>query len=123
MNPEVYNLSHKPHHSGKKSMNLSEEKGFNGTPELNRKTPAKTNIRRRVKMKKQIVMIVTVVSCLTSIVSPALAKDRGGRHGGSGHVFSAAGHGGHSKTGGKNGGNSGDTVLQILGIVRDVVDR
>jgi hypothetical protein len=64
-------------------------------------------------------MIVTVVSCLTSLVSPAMAK--GGHHSSSGHVSSAGGHGGHGKSGGKNGGGSSDTIGEILGIVRDFV--
>jgi hypothetical protein len=75
-------------------------------------------------MKKKIVMIATVVSCLTSLVSPAMAK--GGHHSSSGHVSSAGGHGGHgghSKSGGKNSGGSSDTVGQILGIVQDFINR
>ena len=71
-------------------------------------------------MKKKIVMIATVVVCLTSFVSPVLAK--GGHHGGFGHSQS---HGVSSRggRGGKGGGNSDDTLSTILGIVRDVVDR
>ena len=70
--------------------------------------------------------MATAVACLTSFVSPVMAKGKGGGHhgGGSSHVASG-GHSGHSKggKGGKGGGGSGDSLSEILGIVRDVVDR
>jgi hypothetical protein len=76
-------------------------------------------------MKKQIVIIMTVVASLTSVVSPVLAKDKGGHHSSSGHTASAhSGHtGGKGGKGGKGGGNSSDTVGRIVDLVRDVLDR
>jgi|GEM_PF-5157126 len=79
-------------------------------------------------MKKEIITLVTAVSCLTSFVSPALAEHKGsGHHSGSGnHASSSTGHGLSAKGGkggGKNGGGSSDTLSEILGIVKDAVNR
>jgi hypothetical protein len=88
----------------------------------------KPNLKERVnKMRKEIITLVTALSCLTTFVSPALADHKSGHHSSSGNHASSSG--GHSlgskggKSGGKSGGNSSDSLSEIIGIVRDVVNR
>jgi hypothetical protein len=90
----------------------------------------KPNLKETVnKMRKEIITLVTAVTCLTSFVSPAVAGGKGGHHSSSGnHATSSGGHSLGSKGGGKGGKGGGknggsDNLSEILGIVRDVVNR